>query len=121
MFIRNINEIIYVYLLKSVDYNLVRWCCVNEKEYEKCMAWSTALLRSNLTLSSLACVAGSDKFDCYLRVFNDQADLMTADSGEIYTAGKYYNLVPIANELYASIFKGKNVQARNSFIVNDYV
>jgi hypothetical protein len=33
---------------------------------------------------------------------------MTADSGEIYTAGRYYNLVPIANELYSPIFNGKN-------------
>jgi len=31
---------------------------------------------------------------------------MTADSGEIYTAGRYYNLVPIANELYSPIFNG---------------
>jgi len=33
---------------------------------------------------------------------------MTADSGEIYTAGRYYNLVPIANELYSPAFNGKN-------------
>jgi hypothetical protein len=34
---------------------------------------------------------------------------MTADSGEIYTAGKYYNLVPIANELYSPVFNGNNI------------
>jgi hypothetical protein len=26
---------------------------------------------------------GLDKFDCYRKIFNDEADLMTADSGEI--------------------------------------
>jgi len=82
----------------------IRWCCVNEREYLKCGAWSNALLTANLTRSSLACVAGLDKFDCYRKIFNDEADLMTADSGEIYTAGRYYNLVPIANELYSPIF-----------------
>jgi hypothetical protein len=49
-----------------------------------------------------------DKFDCYRKIFNDEADLMTADSGEIYTAGRYYNLVPIANELYSPIFNGNS-------------
>jgi melanoma-associated antigen p97 len=89
---------------------LVRWCCVNEREYLKCGAWGSALLTANLTRSSLACIAGLDKFDCYRKIFNDEADLMTADSGEIYTAGRYYNLVPIANELYSPIFNGKKNQ-----------
>lgn len=84
----------------------VRWCCVNEREYAKCTAWSQSVITLNLTTSSLTCIAGLDKFDCYRKVFNDEADLMTADSGEIYTAGKYYNLVPIANELYSPIFNG---------------
>ena len=87
--------------------HLVRWCCVNEREYSKCLAWASALLTSNITRSSLACIAGLDKFDCYRKIFNDEADLMTADSGEIYTAGRYYNLVPIANELYSPAFNGE--------------
>ncbi|CAF4899413.1 unnamed protein product, partial [Rotaria sp. Silwood1] len=83
-----------------------RWCCVNEREYKKCQSWSNALSSSNITLSKLICIAGLDKFDCYRKIFNDEADLMTADSGEIYTVGRYYNLVPIANELYAPTFNG---------------
>lgn len=42
---------------------------------------------------------------------------MTADSGEIYTAGRYYNLVPIANELYSPMFNGKQNKIDNSFIL----
>jgi hypothetical protein len=87
---------------------LVRWCNVNEREYAKCIAWASALSASNITSSSLACIAGLDKFDCYRKIFNDEADLMTADSGEIYTAGRYYNLVPIANELYSPVFNGQS-------------
>ncbi|CAF1150254.1 unnamed protein product [Rotaria sp. Silwood1] len=85
----------------------IRWCCVNEREYKKCQSWSNALSSSNITLSKLICIAGLDKFDCYRKIFNDEADLMTADSGEIYTADRYYNLVPIANEIYAPTFNGK--------------
>jgi len=43
---------------------------------------------------------------------------MTADSGEIYTAGRYYNLVPIANELYSPAFNGKNQTKFSFFILN---
>jgi hypothetical protein len=39
---------------------------------------------------------------------------MTADSGEIYTAGRYYNLVPIANELYSPAFNGKTFSRKES-------
>lgn len=91
---------------RSIDCWIVRWCCVNEREFVKCGAWRSALLTANLTRSSLACIAGLDKFDCYRKIFNDEADLMNADSGEIYTAGRYYNLVPIANELYSPLFNG---------------
>ena len=65
------------------------------------------MLTAKLTRSLLACIAGLDKFDCYKKIFNDEVDLMTADSGEVYTTGRYYNLVPIANELYSPIFNGK--------------
>jgi len=84
----------------------IRWCCVNEREYSKCQMWSNAVVTANLSRSTLSCILGTDKFDCYRKIFNDEADLMTADSGEISTAGRYYNLVPIANELYSPVFNG---------------
>ena len=68
--------------------------------------WSNAVVTANLSRSTLSCILGTDKFDCYRKIFNDEADLMTADSGEISTAGRYYNLVPIANELYSPVFNG---------------
>lgn len=80
---------------------LGRWCCLNLPEYTKCREWTLAL---NQTVSTnpvlLECVLATDKYDCFKKIFEDKADLMTADAGEVYTAGKYYNLLPIATEAY---------------------
>jgi hypothetical protein len=83
--------------------HLGRWCCLNEAEFVKCEAWRVASNHTD-TMSNvlLECVRGSDKFDCYKKIFNDEADLMSADAGEVYTAGKFYNLMPLTNEVYAS-------------------
>lgn len=85
---------------------LGRWCCVNEKEYSKCEQWKLALLSFNQSSVLLDCVLAYDKFDCFKKIFEDQADLMTADAGDIYTAGKYYNLVPISSEVYSDAASG---------------
>ena len=88
--------------------HLGRWCCLNEAEFAKCEEWRLAAnhtaTEADTPLASvqLECVRATDKFDCYKRIFSDQADLMSADAGEVYTAGKFYNLMPLANEVYAS-------------------
>ena len=82
---------------------LGRWCCLNEPEYVKCNDW---MLASNQTDTKtdvvLECIKATDKFDCFKKIFEDKADLMSADAGEVYTAGKYYNLLPISSEIYSS-------------------
>jgi melanoma-associated antigen p97 len=82
---------------------LGRWCCLNEPEYAKCNDW---MLASNQTDTKtdvvLECIKATDKFDCFKKIFEDKADLMSADAGEVYTAGKYYNLLPISSEIYSS-------------------
>jgi hypothetical protein len=84
---------------------LARWCCLNQAEYVKCQDWSLA---ANVTAKQLntsvvlECVLGADKYDCFRKIFEDKADLMTADAGEVYTAGKFYNLIPLATESYTS-------------------
>lgn len=83
--------------------HLGRWCCLNDAEFIKCEAWRIASNRTDTESNvMLECVRGTDKFDCFKKIFNDQADLMSADAGEVYTAGKFYNLLPISNEMYAS-------------------
>lgn len=80
---------------------LGRWCCLNKAEFAKCRDWTLALNQTNTNNSVLLeCVHATDKYDCFKKIFEDKADLMTADAGEVYTAGKYYNLLPIATESY---------------------
>lgn len=80
---------------------LGRWCCLNMAEYTKCHDWAIAMNQTSSANSVLLeCVLATDKYDCFKKIFEDKADLMTADAGEVYTAGKYYNLLPIATETY---------------------
>jgi melanoma-associated antigen p97 len=81
---------------------LGRWCCLNLAEYAKCRDWMLALNQTSAAQNPvvLECVLATDKYDCFKKIFEDKADLMTADAGEVYTAGKYYNLLPIATESY---------------------
>jgi hypothetical protein len=80
--------------------SLGRWCCLNEAEYLKCNDWRVASEMLNVTVI-LECVLATGKYDCFKKIHEDKADLMTADAGEVYTAGKYYNLLPISTEIYS--------------------
>ena len=79
--------------------SLGRWCCLNEAEYAKCNDWRLATDTLNVTVI-LECILATGKYDCFKKIHEDKADLMTADAGEVYTAGKYYNLLPISTEMY---------------------
>lgn len=90
---------------------LGRWCCLNTAEYAKCRDWALILNQTHYIIEPgvaatavnpvlLECVLATDKYDCFKKIFEDKADLMTADAGELYTAGKFYNLLPISIESY---------------------
>lgn len=81
---------------------LGRWCCLNQAEYNKCNDWRTAVNQTQMTTNvMLECILATDKYDCFKKIFEDRADLMMADAGEVYTAGKFYNLQPISTEIYS--------------------
>ena len=48
------------------------------------------------------CVQANDPFTCMSMVFDRDADLTTYDPGMGYTAGEYYNLMPIMAEKYST-------------------
>ena len=94
---------------------VARWCVVNEPELAKCEALIAATEehgdRDLETLigpyyytyemmPKLKCVLGTDQYDCMGKIFNDQADLIELGTGLSYTAGEYYNMIPLVAEKY---------------------
>lgn len=51
-------------------------------------------------LPNLQCVQGSDQYDCMQKIFNNEADLIQLETGLSYTAGQYYNMMPLVAEKY---------------------
>ena len=92
-----------------------RWCTINALENQKCNDLINAINQRVLlnvtyppnyvgkpygSLPLLSCVPGQDQFDCMNKIFTDQADLMQLETGLSYTAGSYYNMMPLAAEQY---------------------
>jgi len=46
------------------------------------------------------CVLGTDQYDCMKRIFMNEADLIELGTGLSYTAGEYYNMLPLVAEKY---------------------
>jgi len=51
-------------------------------------------------MPKLQCVLGSDQYDCMGKIFRDEADLIELGTGLSYTAGEYYNMIPLVAEKY---------------------
>ncbi|UYV72026.1 MFI2 [Cordylochernes scorpioides] len=51
--------------------------------------------------TNLECIYGKDKLDCIKKVDEGKADLMEVDAHDIYIAGHWYNLEPIAHQYYS--------------------
>ena len=94
---------------------MARWCVVNENELAKCEALVEATKehsRRDLEtlveaythrydeMPELQCVLATDQYDCMGKIFNDEADLIELGTGLSYTAGEYYNMIPLVVEKY---------------------
>ncbi|XP_072170261.1 melanotransferrin-like [Diadema setosum] len=77
----------------------MRWCTISAEEEAKCVQMRNAFLTHSMELA-VVCVAGTEHADCYEAIQDDRADLITLDGGDIYEAGKEYDLVPIVQEVY---------------------
>ncbi|XP_014775497.1 melanotransferrin isoform X2 [Octopus bimaculoides] len=66
-----------------------RLCVTSVKEMQKCG-----------TFVDITCVQGSNASDCLEKIENNLADITSLDGGNIYKAGKCYNLKPIVAETY---------------------
>lgn len=44
---------------------------------------------------------GSSKEDCMFSIEEERADVTVLDPGEVFSAGRYFSLLPILQEVYA--------------------
>ncbi|XP_033973731.1 serotransferrin-like [Trematomus bernacchii] len=74
----------------------VKWCVKSEKELEKCVALAAIA-------PAFTCVTKSNTIECIMAIKAGEADAITLDGGDIYTAGlNNYNLEPIIAEDYGT-------------------
>lgn len=74
-------------VLNKCPIQQARWCVVSRYEMAKCenmiMAFAARSLKPDLN-----CIMGSSVLDCMQKIRIGDADLITLDASDVYTAGK---------------------------------
>ncbi|KAM3605207.1 uncharacterized protein V6R79_022248 [Siganus canaliculatus] len=80
----------------AVPAEKVKWCVKSEQELRKCLALAAKA-------PAFSCVHKDSTIDCIIAIKAGEADAITLDGGDIYTAGlTNYDLHPIIAEEYGS-------------------
>ncbi|XP_034559808.1 transferrin-a isoform X2 [Notolabrus celidotus] len=80
----------------AAPHERVRWCVTSQKEQQKCTDFSAKV-------PVFSCVRRDSILNCIIAIKAGEADAMTLDGGDIYTAGlNNYNLQPIIAEDYGT-------------------
>ncbi|XP_078356190.1 ovotransferrin-like [Oculina patagonica] len=77
----------------------MRWCTTSAAEQKKCIDFIPEL-KKIANDSTPSCVQAANAIECMKKIQNGDADLITLDGGEIYKAGKKYEMVPVVAEDY---------------------
>lgn len=108
-------------LLKCPEGTL-RFCTISNGEQEKCEAMRTAFSGAGIN-PEISCFQTESHADCMKYIEAGNADIVTLDGGDIYTAGKYFDLVPVMGETYevgvASYWAVAVVRADASFTISE--
>ncbi|XP_052772422.1 melanotransferrin-like [Mya arenaria] len=82
--------------------DVVRLCVISDAEREKCERM-VEVFRGKDIKPDMDCIQTSSTLDCMKLLSTGDADLCMLDAGDVYRAGKQYNLVPIAAEDYGDM------------------
>ncbi|XP_053619563.1 transferrin 2 [Plodia interpunctella] len=83
---------------------VLTWCTTSLLEHEKCEKLMRIVMLDKGLFGEeyieLQCKRAFDVEECMSLVDQGKASLLALDAGEVYIAGRYHSLVPIAQELY---------------------
>ncbi|GAB1603632.1 melanotransferrin-like [Argonauta hians] len=97
-------------LLNTCTLQAARWCVTSIPEKAKCEDMMMSLKAKNI-YPELDCILADSAIGCMKLIERGVADLVTLDAGDVYTAGRKYNLVPIAAEDYGDMSMSFHVVA----------
>ncbi|CAL8099185.1 unnamed protein product [Calicophoron daubneyi] len=75
------------------------WCVIDSFEMTKCGRMSSAFAAKGIK-PDLNCIQADSALDCMRLIQEGYADMITLEAGDLYAAGKYFDLVPIVAESY---------------------
>ncbi|XP_027144337.1 serotransferrin-like isoform X2 [Larimichthys crocea] len=84
-------------LVPETSANSIKWCAVGVAEMAKCGVWSMNSVTGGQP--DIECQNAVTADDCVKKIMNEEADAITLDGGQVYTAGKC-GLVPVMVEQY---------------------
>ncbi|CAH8852683.1 unnamed protein product [Trichobilharzia szidati] len=77
------------------------WCVIDEFEMAKCQRMSSAFSAKRIQ-PDMYCLQANSTIDCMRLIKDGYADMVTLEAGDLYIAGKHFDLVPIIAENYGS-------------------
>uniref|UniRef100_A0A3B3SKL7 Serotransferrin n=1 Tax=Paramormyrops kingsleyae TaxID=1676925 RepID=A0A3B3SKL7_9TELE len=83
---------------ETKQHGALRWCAVGKAEAVKCSQWMNHSMNT-LDVEGIRCVSASTTNDCIRKILQNEADAITLDGGDVYTAGKC-GLMPAMVEGY---------------------
>ena len=95
----------------------VTWCTVSVAEHRKCIDLQQALIFASAQRTIdidpiLRCALREGKYECMLAISGGEADVTAVEAGDLFTAGRWHGLIPIAVEEY-----GRGNGVKNAVVV----
>ncbi|CAL8319625.1 unnamed protein product [Arctogadus glacialis] len=93
--------------MESSESTAITWCAVGHAEKTKCDNWSNET-------NNVACQTSQTVDGCFQRIMRQEADAMSVDGGQVYTAGKC-GLIPAMVEQYNQSLCSSSANAQANY------